>query len=130
MEQYRQTISQLEAMEKKHSEGQISKEYYDIIKSKYVETYPAQAGINAIYLKRYSEYASMNSGEIESASQNFQKMVSNSQNVELWLIYFDFLKSTNDQISLKKAFDQAIETVGLFNASSSPIWEKYIDHEI
>jgi hypothetical protein len=58
-------------MEKKHSEGQISKEYYDIIKSKYVETYPAQAGINAIYLKRYSEYASMNSGEIESASQNF-----------------------------------------------------------
>ena len=57
-------------------------------------------------------------------------MVSNSQNIELWLIYFDFLKSINDQSSLKKAFDQAIETVGLFNASSSPIWEKYIDHEI
>ena len=117
-------------MEKKHSEGQTSKEYYDLIKQKLVETYPAQAGITPVYLRRYSEFAVKNTGEIESASLNFSKMVSNSQNVELWLIYFDFLKSINDQSSLKKAFDQAIETVGLFNASSSPIWEKYIDHEM
>ena len=46
----------------------------------------------------------------------------------MWTIYFDFLAQTNgDQ---KKAFDQAIETVGLYNAASSQIWAKYIDHEI
>jgi len=44
-------------------------------------------------------------------------MVSYSQNIEMWTIYFDFLAQTNgDQ---KKAFDQAIETVGLYNAASS-----------
>jgi hypothetical protein len=30
----------------------------------------------------------------------------------------------------KKAFDQAIEQVGLLNPMSSKIWEKYIDYEI
>ena len=57
-------------------------------------------------------------------------MVANSQNVELWIVYLDFLATIKDQVALKKAFDHAIETVGLFNAASSPIWSKYIDHEI
>ena len=115
-------------MEKKHSSDSTSKEYYDLIKSKYVEAYPAQAGLNTTFVRRYSQYASKNGGEVDSASQNFQKMVSNSQNVEIWTIYFDFLAQTNgDQ---RKAFDQAIETIGLNNAASSQIWSKYIDHEI
>ena len=48
-------------MEKKHSSGETSKDYYDLIKSKLVEAYPGQAGLNLVYIKRYSLYASKNS---------------------------------------------------------------------
>ena len=57
-------------------------------------------------------------------------MVSNSQHIELWTIYFEFLKKINDSASLKKAYDQAIENVGQLNSASSPIWIEYIDYEI
>ena len=36
----------------------------------------------------------------------------------------------NDQSSLTKAFEQAIESVGQLNAASSQIWSAYIDYEI
>ena len=58
-------------MEKKHSDGVISKDYYDLIKSKLVEVYPAQAGLNTDYIKKYSEYASKNSTDLDQVSQNF-----------------------------------------------------------
>jgi hypothetical protein len=77
-------------------------------------------------VKRYADYAVKNN-DVESASENLSKMVSNSQNVELWIIYLEFVQKTGNS---KKAFDQAIEQVGLVNPLSSKIWEMYIDHEM
>lgn len=83
-------------MEKKRANDQTSKEYFDMIKSKYIEPYTAQLGLDTLYVKRYADYAAQNQIEVNQAMQNFSKMVADSQNFELWTIYFDFLEQIND----------------------------------